>query len=176
MKWVAISGYEGRYEISEFGDVRSLRCRHGARVFPIKQVIASDGYLAVSLFDGIKAKTHPVHVLVAREFIGPRPVGFDINHMSGVKHENHAANLEYCTRSENMKHAVKHGLRLPRQGEKHHGAKLTNEQVFLIRELLSENASGDEVARIMNITKSTVSNIKHGRTWSHAPAPSAVGA
>lgn len=173
--WKTVCGYEGRYEVCAHGEVRSLRCKTGARVRPVAQVIASDCYLAVSLYDGKRSKTHPVHVVVARAFLGPRPQTKEINHVDGVKSNNAAANLEYCTRHQNMQHAVRLGLRLAPNGAAHPRAKLDDAKVLRIRELLQAKVKGTEVAKMMNVKKCTISSIKLGRTWAHISAPVAAG-
>ena len=69
--------------------------------------------LFVTLSKNGKYKPTKVHKLVAAAFIGPRPEGLEINHIDGDHQNNAASNLEYCTQSENMKHAVRLGLVIP---------------------------------------------------------------
>lgn len=114
-KWKDITGYEGLYQVSDQGRVRSLD-RVNGRGFHISGVILRQnpdrkGYLGVSLYSGSKEsrKRRPVHQLVAEEFVGPRPKGFDVCHSDGDKTNNSASNLRYGTRSENILDAVEHG-------------------------------------------------------------------
>ena len=115
--WQPVKGYEGLYEVSDQGRVRSV-----ARVVPhrlkgkktipekiLKQGRASHGYLTVSLWQQNKGRTHCVHVLVATAYLPFEP-GLDVNHLDGIKTHNNLANLEWCNRSQNMKHAVANGL------------------------------------------------------------------
>lgn len=80
-----------------------------------KEIVSSSngkwGYLKVNL----DSKTYAVHRVVARTFLGQRPEGFTVNHIDGSKGNNSSDNLEYCTYSDNMKHAYRLGLRKQRQ-------------------------------------------------------------
>lgn len=110
--------YEGIYEVSSFGRVRSLdrivECKNGA-LKPKKGLILSPkvekaGYLAVNLKYGGKSTMKRIHCLVAQSFI-PNPENKDIvNHINGVKSFNFPENLEWNTSTENNTHARKTGL------------------------------------------------------------------
>ncbi|WP_225784690.1 NUMOD4 motif-containing HNH endonuclease [Xenophilus sp. Marseille-Q4582] len=101
-RWAAVLGYEGRYDVSERGHVRSIR---SGRL--IAQQISNSGYLYVSLWAQNKGRGLFVHRLVAGAFL---PKGTDpalqVNHKDGDKLNNALANLEMVTPSENRKHAV----------------------------------------------------------------------
>ena len=116
--WKDISGFEGRYQVSDAGRVRSLdRKVHGVskagRVYPRKvrgavlRPGACRGYLIVNLHP---TGTIAVHLLVARAFVGGCAPGLEVNHKDGDKHNNAAANLEWVTRRGNQIHAVATGL------------------------------------------------------------------
>lgn len=130
-KWKNITGYEGLYQVSDQGRVRSLD-RVNGRGFNVFGVILKQnpdrkGYLGVSLYSGSKAsrRRRPVHQLVAEEFIGPRPEGLDVCHNDGDKANNSASNLRYDTRRENILDAVKHGTHvMARQAECKRGHRL----------------------------------------------------
>lgn len=75
-------------------------------------------------------KLRSVHALVAEAFIGPRPSGLEVNHKDGDKRNNRPENLEYVTRSENMRHCFRIGLGNPPRGDNHFSVKLKSaEQV-----------------------------------------------
>lgn len=100
-----IRGYEGLYKIDRFGNVYS---QYTNRV--LKPAPTSWGYITVELFKDKVGKTHKIHKLVADAYI-PNPNGKPIiNHIDGDKKNNAVENLEWCTYSENMKHAWKNGL------------------------------------------------------------------
>lgn len=80
------------------------------------------GYLRVRCH----GKSRCVHLLVAATFLGPKPEGLEVNHRDGDKRNNQSVNLEYTTRSANMKHAVASGLLIPKRGEAHPSCKLSD--------------------------------------------------
>lgn len=105
--WRWISEYEGRYQISSYGNVRSL-C-NPQKVIIRKLKINHDGYYAVTLFDGLSRQTFLVHRLVAQHFI-PNPLNkSEVNHLDFNKTNNRLENLEWCTGEENLVHAYQHG-------------------------------------------------------------------
>ena len=119
MEWRDIKGFERIYQVSDTGLVKSLS--RIIRVGSIKgsvtlnemflsQRVDMKGYLRVYLNDRGKTKFRPVHRLVAQAFIpnpGNKP---QVNHIDGNKQNNNVENLEWCTNSENQKHAYKLGL------------------------------------------------------------------
>ena len=114
MIFKSIKEYEGLYEVNELGEVYSCeRITSDGKHLQRKQLTGghfSNGYRFVCLRkDGVN-KNHSVHRLVAEAFI-PNPLNLsDVNHKDGNKQNNHVSNLEWCTRSENLKHAVDIGL------------------------------------------------------------------
>lgn len=102
--WREVKGFEGLYFVSDYGRVRSQK----KILSPKKE---KNGYLRVTLYKTRKAKTVSVHRLVAEAFLGPCSGNMQINHKDGCKVNNHVSNLEYCTCSENIKHAYDAGLK-----------------------------------------------------------------
>lgn len=99
--WRDIEGYEGRYQVSNLGNVRSLNYNHRGIVKNLRQAEMSGGYLLVELSTGGKGKTFLVHRLVASAFI-PNPDNHpEVNHKDENKRHNNANNLEWCTRAYN---------------------------------------------------------------------------
>lgn len=97
------------------------------------------GYLRVS----INKRLVPVHAIIAETFIGPRPLGMEVNHKDGNKRNNKWQNLEYVTRSQNMKHAHAMGLAENKKGDQHHNARISRETAIAIkREYLSICVNG----------------------------------
>ena len=108
-----IEGYEGMYKVSNYGRVKSIeRISKGRHVREkiLKGGKFSNGYLFVNLRKNGESKNHLRHRLVAIAFI-PNPGHFtDVNHKNGDKTNCNVNNLEWCTRSYNLEHAVKIGL------------------------------------------------------------------
>jgi hypothetical protein len=118
-----IDGYEDSYEVSDGGDVRSKdRYRTFGRSRVLKRCVIKtlkedrDGYFKVWLSKGSKKTPFFVHRLVATMFL-PNPSGLPVvNHIDGNKQNNSITNLEWCTISDNTKHAFRIGLRQPGDG------------------------------------------------------------
>lgn len=124
--WRPVKGYEGIYEISDFGRVKRLplnvKYSSGIIVFTkggvMKNTLGNHGYLYVTFSKGDKRKVGLIHRLVCEAFLtNDRNVGY-VNHKNGVKIDNRLENLEWCTCSENHLHAFKIGLRTNRDMRK----------------------------------------------------------
>ena len=113
--WKAVQGYEGLYEVSDLGRVRSLVDKYGRkRELILKLVEDSRIYLYVNLCKNCIVKKHSVHRLVALAFIKGRDLFHDqVNHINENKTDNRAVNLEWVSASEN----INHGTRNKRTGE-----------------------------------------------------------
>lgn len=135
-EWKDIKGYEGFYQISNHGRVKSLGgwCGTVKRKEKIRSTsLTYDGYEKVRLIHQGKDKTMRVHRLVAEAFI-PNPENKDtVNHIDGNKRNNIVSNLEWVDRSEQMTHAYRLGLKESRVGSHNSNAKLTDEEVREIR-------------------------------------------
>lgn len=119
--WVPIKGYEDKYAISSFGNVKSIgryvtKCIKGTTADyylnerPLKSGINAVGYYYVVLYEDNLGKGVAVHKLVATHFIANPDKKEQVNHKDGNKLNNQVNNLEWCTRSENMKHAYANNL------------------------------------------------------------------
>jgi hypothetical protein len=106
-EWRPIAGYEGIYDVSNTGSVRSwTKAKRGGLLAPAHD---SDGYLVLGLSRSGRAKRHKVHRLVLEAFVGPKPAGLICRHLNGIKTDNRLTNLAYGTYSENLLDAVAHG-------------------------------------------------------------------
>lgn len=103
--WRPAPGYEGRYEVSDQGEVRSLVS--GRPLTPYRD---RGGYLRVGpRSDRQKKRSIPVHRLVLEAFIGPRPAGLVVRHLNGDRNDNSLPNLTYGTPAENAQDSLRHG-------------------------------------------------------------------
>lgn len=138
-EWRPVVGYEGAYEVSDLGRVRSLdrevyagpgrTRRHVGRILAIHE---DDHYSKVRLkLDG-HGETVNVHALVARAFIGPCPSGLEVCHNNGQHHDNRLANLRYDTHSANQLDSVRLGMN-PLAARTHcdRGHEFTPENTYL---------------------------------------------
>ena len=116
-KWKDIIGYEGYYQISDYGNVRSLdRKIHFNKGYSIKKgkilkpILNKKGYYKVCLSKEQKEKRFFIHRLVAIHFINNPLQKEQVNHKDGNKKNNCVDNLEWCTNLENQRHAIEKGL------------------------------------------------------------------
>ena len=87
-----------------------------------------------------------------------------VNHIDGNKKNNNLSNLEWCTQSENQIHAFKHGL-ITRKGTHNSQARLTEEQVIDIANMIMNNVTYKEIMEKYDISKSLLSAIRNKRLW-----------
>ena len=108
-QWKPIEGTDGKYEVSNFGRVRT----NGKRPGLLTLTKQKSGYrYAMIEIDG-KSCNRRVHRMVAQHFL-PNPDNMkEVNHKDGNKDNNHVSNLEWCTRSNNVKHSFDTGLKQP---------------------------------------------------------------
>ena len=100
--WKDIIGYEGLYQVSNLGNVRSLNYRNTGKEKVLKAGKTKKGYLLVNLYKNGKMKTYLIHRLVYEAFKGPIPEGYQINHLSEIKNQNNLENLSLMTCKENV--------------------------------------------------------------------------
>ena len=118
--WKDVAGFENMYAVSNFGRVKSKSRKvwnhTGYWVRPekiLKPQISDRGYLKVRIGMNETKCTRRVHRLVAEAFI-PKPNDtYEVNHIDGNKLNNRVDNLEWVSKSDNLKHAVKLGLIIP---------------------------------------------------------------
>lgn len=112
-----IPGYEGYYEVSDRGTVRSVRriimrsngARQTIRERVRKTYQKKSGHLSTSLSKDGEIKAWDIHALVMRAFVSLPPEGMEVRHLDGNPRNNHLSNLRYGSRSENMQDMLRHG-------------------------------------------------------------------
>lgn len=154
------------YEISSFGNVRRAFL-NGERINRLlKPYIHSNGYGEVHLS---KVGKQSIHRLVLQTFIGPAPINTEANHKNGIKMDNRIENLEWITRSENMKHAYRNGLilNLNKKGSKNGRAIVSENDIISIIKMRQEGFVLREISNKFGICISAVNNIIKGKSWRH---------
>lgn len=115
--WKDIQGYEGKYQVSSCGRVKSLprktKNQYGKEEIIIKQRTDKDGYKRINLYKNGKRKTYLVHYLVAETFLENTNNYSEINHIDECKQNNFVENLEFCTHEYN----INYGTRNKRQSK-----------------------------------------------------------
>jgi hypothetical protein len=167
--WKPIIGYEGFYSISNFGRVRR-DCGGAANTHAgfMRKGNKSNRYVEINLSKYGVSKKYRTHALVAIHFIGPRPVGMEINHIDGNKYNNFVKNLEYVSPKENMAHAQKSGLLRCAFGEKQGSSKLKENEVNEIRiKYKLGNYTQKLLAKEYGISSANIRHIVGNRSWKH---------
>ncbi|WP_333907490.1 NUMOD4 domain-containing protein [Delftia acidovorans] len=165
--WKPVASTHGRYEISSKGRVRNAR---NLRVLRLS--VAGNGYLGVTLkLEGRQGGSHRLraHRCVAEVFVPGYFLGAVVNHKDGNKRNNDAANLEWCTPSANVKHAVDTGLFEPPVSCKNGMAKLNAEEVGAIR-ANERGMSSRQLAEIFGVHHTTISKVRRSASYVNAAA------
>lgn len=168
--WKDIEGYEGYYQVSNFGKIKSLKRERRLLEIILKEKKDKDGYLRVNLFKKNKRKMYGVHCLVLQAFISNPENKPQVNHKDGVKINNNFENLEWNTNSENQKHAWKTGLHTARYGENHGQSKLNDWDVKVIRKLYKNSIywhNQTRIATLFKISQACIYKIVNNETWKH---------
>lgn len=166
--WREVPGWPD-YAVSDQGAVkRIVKPRSGrGRIGAVLRWRRSkpDSYPTVSLTCDGHATNWRVHRLVMHAFVGPCPDGQEVNHIDGDKQRPWLINLEYVSRSQNIVHAFRAGLRRA-DGENNSRAKLTVEDVARIKgEYTGAYGQCAALARRFGVSHASIQDIVHGRHW-----------
>lgn len=166
-EWRDIPGYEGCYQASSFGRIRSLdrtitHIDHWGRTVArhkkgkiLRLAKQSNGYLFIQL--GRASSQTTIHALVALTYLGDRPHDHDIHHINDQKTDNRSVNLEYIPESDHMSMHLKGNTRT---------AKITEDQAREIFRLYhEEHRTASQIAPLYDISTSSVLRIKRGEAW-----------
>lgn len=170
-EWRPVAGYEGYYEVSSMGRVKSMA----------RTIDASDGsqrryrtkimtpksrgeYLFTILSKGLRYEKISVAREVAKAFHGPPKPREEVNHKDGNKHNNSSRNLEWMTKSENATHS--HRVLLKNVREQKYNHKLTDENVLLGRRLFAAGqATYSSLGRMFGTSHVAIRNAIVGKSW-----------
>jgi hypothetical protein len=170
--WKDVVGYEGFYQVSDLGRVRSLERavktkRNGIRIQKENILHGSPrrGRPSITLCNGRKEKLFFISNLVLLAFVGPRPEGHECCHFPDrdVKN-NKLSNLFWGSKKENQSHRLIHGTDV--RGEKNYAHKITKEQAVTIKKMLLDGISLIDIHRKTKIKYGIISMIKINNTWS----------
>lgn len=157
--WRDIEGYEGLYQVSNFGRVKSLNKRKGRILKPIKDHF---GYLRVNLYKDFKYKIHKVHRLVAQAFI-ENPNNYPIiNHKDEDKTNNKVENLEWC----NHQYNNNYGTVIERKRKTSTNNPKTSKKVLCV-ETGIVYPSLMQLCRELNLNSGSVCNVCNGKHKTH---------
>jgi hypothetical protein len=179
-EWRAIPGWEGLYEASSSGRIKSLQritrrrnrwggetvCTYKERVLSPAKSGADIPYLILQLSDDSGRHTHSVHALVCAAFHGARPAGKQAAHSNGDHFDNRPANLRWATPVENEADKVSHGRK--NDGERNGHARLTSGQVSEIRLLGLDPNSRRRLATQFGVSAAHINAIAARRKWKNA--------
>ena len=149
----------GDYAVSNTGRVFSMKV---GRILELKPNITKSGYARLRLYQNGSSKSLFSHRIVLSAFTGDEKDLF-VNHRDGNKLNNHIENLEWCTHSENMKHAFDTGL--AKSCEKR--VRLKKYQVLEIMKLRDCGDSINCISVKLNLPRGTIMNVVSGRRWSY---------
>lgn len=166
-EWRDVIGYEEYFQVSNLGRIYSKRT---SKI--LKQTICKTGYYTVATKIGGrngKSLCFKVHRLVAEAFIYNLENKPFVNHKDGNKLNNSQENLEWCTQSENVLHALEIGLLKPLKMEDSPSAKLNVDLVNAIRlEYKETKTTHRKLAEKYGVGKTTIQNILAGERWNNS--------
>lgn len=169
--WKPIKEFEGMYEVSNLGEVRTVertidrKSKKGKlHTFPISSKIKTPnknkfGYITIALVKENKTYNTYLHRIIAEAFIDNPKCRNVINHKNGIKSDNRIENLEWVTSAENNAHAVNNFLR-----KTHNPKGITPEFIQRVINLRKMNFTNKRIAEIIGSTKCIIEGITSGRT------------
>lgn len=152
--------YKEKYVVFASGDIFNL---NGTK---IKPCLMKSGYEMVV----INGKSMKMHRVIADAFVPNTRLYKEINHINGIKSDNRAENLEWCTRSQNQKHAYVSGLEKKVCGEDHHSHKLTTDDIKYMRSVYrarDKKYGVNALANKFGVCRTTISRIVNRKVWNH---------
>lgn len=172
--WKDVVGYEGLYQVSSLGRVKSLfrwvNFKDTSRSVPGRVLSTNrngDDYSRCTLSKGGIKKTYSVHSLVMKAFIGKCPTGEEILHLDSNKSNPELSNLRYGTHACNMAFKADEGT--DQSGENNYRAVFTDIDVLRIRRLYDRGMSAIKISKLYRCGDGVISAITGNETWTHLP-------
>lgn len=166
-EWREIPGFDGYYEVSNLGQVRSWRNGKWGRASEPALMNPSPmntGYLRVTLRHDGKDHYRLVHHLVLEAFHGPQPEGCQGAHLDGNRENAKASNLVWASPRENSTHKLAHGT-YPGMTPSGPDRRLTREEVIEIKVALASGEKQRMLAERYGVHVRTIARIAQGATW-----------
>ena len=171
--WRPVLGYEGLYEVSSGGAVRSLdkvvvtKKGHTKRFAgrTRKSHRGTHGYPSIALSKDGALTQRTVHSIVADAFLGRRPEGMVTRHLNGVPTDCRIENLRYGTPSQNQIDRIMHGR--GGRGEANPMCRLTEQAVLMARSMRANGFKHTSIAKVFGVSEGTIRDAITGRTWGH---------
>jgi hypothetical protein len=177
--WKPVKGYEGFYEVSNLGRVKSLDRISARRSREVKlkgkvlaKRISNHGYITVILYKDNKSQATTTHRLVAMAFIDNPHNYNEVNHINLIKDDNRVENLEWCNRSQNMLHAGLNGRLSGTKGmflgSKSVRSKVKEEDVLEMRRLKKEGLNSTQIQKVFpSLGARHIRDILNRVYWNH---------
>jgi len=161
--WKKIPGLDDKYDASNTGKIRSHKTPNGTKLLSIFP--NTRGYNVVGISINGKSKQIKVARCVAKAFVPNSDNKPEVNHINGDKTDDRAENLEWCTKQENVTHALKNGL-IP-VGEDNYKTSMTNNDVIQIRNSYRIGFTLTEIANSYDVTVQCIYKIVNRISWKH---------
>lgn len=177
-QWRPIPGFEGHYQVSSFGNIKSMdriisqksssgksmdRIWRGQKIKQFRR--CNGGYVGCNLSFNGKKTLYTIHTLVLKAFAGDRPCNMEGAHLNGIKTDNRISNLKWVTRKENQFHRIAHGTDC--RGEKNPSSRFTVSDVIEMRRLVRSGVKQVVVAKQFKTGQPVIQGIVARKTWRH---------
>lgn len=153
--WKDVPNYDGSYQASTLGNIKRLHKRSDVKTH-LKPYGNNKGYFVVKLYTNANGKTYSIHRLIALTFLENNENKSQVNHIDGNKANNALNNLEWCTSSENIQHAIGTGLMKNKGGDQ---PKLNMEIAKEIRVKYSSEPNMSKLAREYKVARTSIYKI-----------------
>lgn len=168
-QWRDVVGFEGFYEVSNIGRIKSLPNKVNLKERILKKYIDNSGYEYVSLYKQNFNKKFKVHRLVALAFHENANASLQVNHINGIKTDNRAENLEWLTAGDNQRHAFRIGLRKGKNGKHNPSFSGAVNQYDLNGNFIRQWECMRQIKKELNFDDSAISRHIYGnKNYSHA--------
>jgi hypothetical protein len=170
--WKDIHGYEGLYQVSDLGRVRSLIDKYGRKSIYILKPNENCYYYHVVLHKDCIGKTKRIHRLVLETFVGPCPEGMESRHLDCNSKNNMLNNLCWGTRSNNRKDSIRNGTWFnPKpnnlKGQNNPSSIFKDDDILNIRKLYKNGLTTGQIGKIYKTNYKNIWRIVNNKRWSH---------